>query len=99
MDKLQVRCIENDVPSGVWNMVPLPNSSLVGLALGCPPGRGEAGARVGVPRADGPIDWRAIDLPFSYTGDGLGLVEGGRRLIVCKKRLWEEVGVNEKLVL
>lgn len=38
---------------------------------------------MGVPREEGPIDWRALSLPFSLgPGDGLGLVEGGLRLIV-----------------
>jgi len=52
----------------------------VGLALGIPPGRGEPGAKA-VPRAAGPMDWRAFAfLPLSPgAGEGLGLVEGGRR--------------------
>jgi hypothetical protein len=46
---------KNDIPSGVWYMPEEPTSSLVGLAP-LPPRRGEPGARVGVPRADGPSD-------------------------------------------
>lgn len=76
----------NDAPSGVWNIAPDPSSSLVGLALGIPPGRGEAGAWA-VPRAAGPIDWRVWALPFSCgPGEGEGLVDGGRRLIVLLNR-------------
>ena len=61
-------------PSGVWKDIPpVPSSSLVGLAPVGAPGRGEAGARLGVPRA-GPIDWRAVVL--SGPGLGLGLTEG-----------------------
>lgn len=67
-------------------MPALPRSSLVGLALDWAPGRGEPGTRVGVARAEGPMDWRALTLPFSLgPGEGLGLVEGGRRLI-CEEK-------------
>ena len=60
-------------------MPALPNSSLVGLALGVPPGRGEPGASL----AAGPMDWRA-DAFLPGSGEGLGLTDGGRRLaIVC----------------
>lgn len=65
----------------------LPRSSLVGRALGAPPGRGEEGASVGVPLRDAPGPTDCLDpivrpLPMpSGPGDGLGLVEGGRRLM------------------
>jgi hypothetical protein len=43
------------IPSGVWKTLALPNSSLVGLAFGGPPGRGEPRAKA-EPLAAGPID-------------------------------------------
>jgi hypothetical protein len=72
-------------------MPALPNSSLVGLALVTPPGRGEPGARV-VPRAAGPIDWRAVAFLLLSTGagEGLGLVEGGRRLAMVRVKMKEK---------
>ena len=64
--------------------LPALSNSLVGRALGPPPGRGDDGARVGVPLAEGPMDCRTwAFLPFSWgPGDGLRLAEeGGRRLM------------------
>ena len=62
-----------------------PRSSLVGRPV---PGLGEAGGftrLMGAGRPDGPIDARALDfgVPFG-TGEGLGLVEGGRKdMAIC----------------
>lgn len=57
-------------------------SSLVGRA----PGRGDPVPMFRPPpRVEGPKDWRAIFLPFSWgPGEGLGL-EGGRRLMVSSE--------------
>jgi hypothetical protein len=51
----------------------------VGRVLEWEAGRGEPGTSVGVARAEGPRDWRATALALS--GDGLGLADGGRRLM------------------
>lgn len=78
-----LQCFRVYSPSGVWkDIAPVPSNSLVGLAPACVPGRGEAGARVGVPRAAGPKDWRAVALALSGPGLGLGLTEGGRRVLI-----------------
>lgn len=62
-----------------------PSSSLVGRPA---PGRGEAGGLtrlIGAGRLDdGPIDARALDLAVPFgAGEGLGLVDGGRRDIIA----------------
>lgn len=79
--------LRSNIHSGVWNIPALPSSSLVGRPL---PGRGDVGGLscIGAGRPEGPSDARAADLgvpapePFG-TGEGLGLVDGGRSDIVC----------------
>ena len=72
--------------SGVWDMSVPPRSSLVGRSE---LGLGEAGGLtrlMGEGRPDGPIDALAVDfgVPFG-AGEGLGLVEGGRRdMGICR---------------
>lgn len=73
-------------------MPALPKSSLVGRAPVIPPGRGEGGA-IGVPRTPGPMDCLFVMRIFSFEGEGLGLVEGGRRAI------FDGGWMGEKLVL
>lgn len=65
-----------------------PRSSLVGLPE---PGRGEAGGftgEMGWGRPDGPIDALELvlaPLPLPGAGEGLGLVDGGRRVDIGGK--------------
>ena len=62
-------------------MPAVPRSSLVGLPA---PGLGESGgfmAEMGAGRLEGPMEDLALTLepPFAGAGEGLGLVDGGRR--------------------